>query len=69
MNCRMMMRTYRTDYGTAQVEPSGQDFWLVTMPVYGHSHDLYVAAYSSDEAVLKACMFYYGKKTRKLERI
>lgn len=64
------MRTYRITQGIARIEPSGEDFWLVTLEMdAGYHREIYVAAAFPDEAVQKAFKFYYGKESKKLERI
>ena len=58
------MMSFQTDNGVAKVEPQGPDFWLVTMPVYGHIREMWVAAPFADEAAQKAHQFWYGKSTK-----
>ena len=61
------MMTFRTDFGQIEVERSGEGMYLATLPPYGH--ELYVVAFTHEDAVRKACEFWYHKRTKKLERI
>lgn len=62
------MMTFRTDFGQIEVERSGEGMYLATLPPYGH--ELYVVAFTYEDAVRKACCeFWYHKRTKKLERI
>ncbi len=61
------MVTYITDNGRAEVESSGEDFWLVSLlPDSGFPHELYVAARSPVQAVQKAYQFWFRKHTETL---
>lgn len=62
-----MMMTFKTDFGQVKVESSGEGMYLATLPPYGH--ELYVVAFIEEYAVMKACEFWYHKRTKKLERI
>ena len=61
------MMTFKTDFGQVKVESSGEGMYLATLPPYGH--ELYVVAFSYEDAVRKACEFWYHRRTKKLERI
>lgn len=61
------MITFKTDFGQVSVERSGEGMYLATLPPYGH--ELYVVAFTEEYAVMRACEFWYHKRTKKLERI